>query len=85
MPKYRRKPVEVEAQQFIFYRKPWPEGVQEIGKGWKVPHDAPPRYNFMGAAVCAIHPGDWVVTNQTGERYVVSEESFPKTYEEVKP
>ena len=84
MPKYRRKPVEVEAEQFHPH-KTWPKGVREIKPSWKTKLDDPVRYNFIGAGVCAIRPGDWVVTNQTGERYVVSEESFPKTYEEVKP
>ncbi len=27
--------------------------------------------------------GDWVVTNQTGERYVVLQEMFKQTYEAV--
>ena len=83
MQKYRRKPVDVEAEQFHPNNKPWPKGVREIKPSWKAKPDASVRYSFIGTGACAIRPGDWVVTNQTGERYVVSEESFPKTYEEV--
>ena len=85
MARYRRKPVIVEAAQFDPTKQPWPEGVREIHKGWKAPHDDPPRYNFIrpGAMVGAIRPGDWIVTNQTGERYVVLQEYFEDTYEPV--
>ncbi len=83
--KYIRKPVEVEAVQFLGGLKPWPKGVGMITPHWKDPHDAPLRWNFIwdGFGVIKIHSGDWIVTNQTGERYVVREASFNATYERL--
>ena len=81
MAKFRRKAMDVEAQQFFPDRKPWPEGVIELLPHWKTLPNAPRRFHLTGGI--GITPGDWVVMNQTGERYVVFRESFAKTYEQV--
>lgn len=82
--KFIRKPVVVEAIQFDPEIKPWPEGVQELGGHWSEPDPRKRRFNFSGAGVSVIESGDWVVTNQTGERYVVRQEFFFDVYELVK-
>ena len=84
--KYRRKPVIVEAEQFRLDKSPWPEGVSEIYPGWielAKNAETPRRFNFMGAVVFTIRPGDWVVTNPDGARYVVHLCDFFEYYEPV--
>ena len=81
--KFRRKPVFVEAVQFDPEQKPWPPGVHEIKPHWSssILEYAPPRYAFNAGTPSPIAPGDWVVTNQTGEQYVSTEASFLATFE----
>ena len=88
MARYRRKPVEVEAIQFDPDKRPWPPGVHEIKPHWSasVLEYDPKRFGFTGNdSAASIAPGDWIVTNQTGEQYVVRELVFSPIYEEIKP
>jgi hypothetical protein len=84
MAKYRRLPINVEAEQF-FLDKPLPEGVMEFTPHWSSREKDPPRrFSFVGeSGSCGISPGDWIVTNQWGARYVVKQASFAATYEPV--
>ncbi len=46
MPKFRRKPVEVEAFQFWPKNKPWPDGIQVLGAHhWA--NESGIRYSFI--------------------------------------
>lgn len=87
MPKFRRKPVIVEAVQFDPDEKPWPPGVGRISGHWTVEGDEPPRYAFLsgdvGSGGGGIRSGDWIVTNPTGERYIVRQDFFFDVYEIV--
>jgi hypothetical protein len=87
MTKFRRKPIDVEAVRFNPDKKPWPQGITEHKEHWSEKNRDPNKarnFSFMtpGGAF-RITPGDWVVTNQTGERYVVLAESFNAAYERV--
>ena len=84
--KYRRRPVDVVAVQFDpnLPNNQWPPGVSRHSGHWSDKPDKPPTYGFIAHGIASrIVPGDWVVTNQTGERYVVLQESFDATYEMV--
>lgn len=83
--KFRRKPVVVDAVQFWPDQQPWPQGVFEIPRGW---HERdrvrPPMYSLQSERYgAAVKPGDWVVTNQTGERYVVPNVDFFEVFERI--
>ena len=81
--KFRRKPVTVEAEQFFPEKKPWPRGIQIRLPHWANKSLNPqPTYGFLADGYTAkVEPGDWVVTNQTGERYMVRQALFSQTYE----
>ena len=83
MPKFRNKPVIIEAEQFLPPDK-IPEGV--VGS-WR-------NFNSMdvyeyhvfdseqrGKIPC--HSGDWIITGTEGERYPCSDVVFKKKYEPV--
>ena len=73
MAKYRKKPIEVEAVQYI--RPPAPHGVfiDETGKASVVTihgHRTP------------VNPGDWIITEPDGvHHYPCKPEVFAATYE----
>lgn len=79
MPKYRRKPEVVEAEQFWPFEKPWPEGVKAdvVNPKYARPFVTTPE------GPVDIHPGDWVITNAKGERRVREPDVFEDTYELV--
>ena len=86
MTKYRRKAVDVEAMQFdpTLPKEQWPEGVHEYSGHWSQKDNTIRNFGFRSpGGASRINPGDWIVTNQTGERYVVLAESFDATYERV--
>jgi len=83
MPKFRRKPVEVTAEQFWPDRLPWPAGVRQAvvtgsmyGRddgqpdGWRIDD---PVYDHR------VRPGDWIVTSE-GVRRPVPDKSFRANY-----
>lgn len=77
MPKYRKKPVVVEADQWFPGRRV--AGVRER------------RGNGSPASIVGViktpkgdlvaKPGDWIITGVAGEKYPCKEEIFYKTYE----
>lgn len=83
MPKFRRKPVIVDADQFDPDVLPWPKGVVEYNKHWTAKQNSPRNFGLSGEQDYAarVRPGDWIVTNQTGERYVVRQEFFRDVFE----
>lgn len=84
--KYKRKAVYVEAVQFDPEQKPWPEGIVEFEDRWGFrKHSVVRNFGFMyigpkSSYSARINPGDWIVTNPTGERYVVINEFFHTYY-----
>lgn len=79
--KFRREPVLVLAEQFKLDAL-WPEGVHELNRHW-TSKDNVRRFRFYGEGPISIFPGDWVVANPTGERYVVRNQVFDSMYEKV--
>ena len=84
MKTYKHKPIIVGAEQFRVDVRPWPEGVKEILRHWTTSDNAPIRYNFKVVEqgyTAAIFPGDWVIKNHKGERYVIRQNVFHEMYE----
>ena len=90
MPKYRKKPIVVEAEQFWPDKKPWPACVH----GWGQQEGAHKvSYNELCyAEVAHVHTlegplnvssGDWIITGVKGERYPCKPEVFEATYDKV--
>ena len=94
MPKFRKKPVVIEAEQFFPNKKPWPDGVEErlmehfMGRR-VVSAEGPPvggltRYvieTLEGDYI--VSPGDWIITGVKGEKYPCKPDIFEQTYEKV--
>ena len=72
MPKFRRKPIVVEAEQFFPERKPWPKRVKGA-EGYAVWIETP-------EGVLDVSPGDWIIQ---GEKYPCKPDIFEQLYEEV--
>ena len=90
--KYRKKPVVIEASQFLAapdFTKP---------SGPRLSATAPTGRNFLGFNVYAdelgeflsiptlegrmrANPGDWIITGVKGEKYPCKPDIFDKTYE----
>ena len=82
------RPARVAAQQFFPDRKPWPEGVTELGGAhWSQQGTAQPHHSLVDPAKgysARVDPGDWIVSNQFGERYVIRIDLFHNLYEPIK-
>jgi hypothetical protein len=87
MPKFRKKPVVIDAVRFDpcgAHKNNLPEGVEVL----ESPGHAD-NYGYMGfkfgiktiEGVMEAKPGDWVITGVKGERYPCKHEIFIMTYE----
>lgn len=77
MSKFRKKPVVIEAEQFVSYRdeaKTWPKGVVDSVLGPVIETLEGPLH---------VSDGDWVITGVKGERYPCKPDIFAATYELV--
>lgn len=78
--KFRKKPVVVEAEQFLPHREPLPfaqERVCLIGpNGWYI--------ETLEGPLC-ISNGDWIVKGVKGEFYLCKPDIFEQTYEPEEP
>lgn len=80
MPKFRKKPVVIDAVQW------WPPGhsqhepIAGIEKG---PRDDQPWGIVTLEGFMVASPGDWIITGVAGERYPCKPEIFAATYEAV--
>lgn len=77
MGKYRKKPIVIEAEQYLLPGK-WIDGVcyelcNQLGK----PH----IHTLEGVMVVRL--GDWVITGISGEYYPCKPDIFKETYELV--
>lgn len=80
MPKFRKKPVVVEATQ-------WFPGVEIEG----VFSEKPPRESHPNGhahiqtleGLMDVSPGDWVITGVKGEKYPCKPDIFEATYEQA--
>ena len=83
MPKFRNKPVVIEAEQFDPEREPWPDGVYRVGGS--LPDDNPDLWWRIDTleGTHRVKPGDWIITGVKGERYPCKPDIFEATYEEA--
>lgn len=86
MPRYRKKPVVVEAEQFFPGREPWPDGVESrMGlelPGWFGDPDARvPIVHTEHQGLAIPRDGDWIVRDASGATLVVKPDTFDQTYE----
>lgn len=73
--RYRKRPIEIEAEQFFPDRRPWPEGVERDCMG---------EYFIRTLkGVMAVTPGDWIICGVAGEVYPCKPMIFEQTYEKV--
>ena len=92
MAKYRKKPIIVEAEQFVWKKKHpllgsgefiyLPDGVTK--KTFTDPRGDYYKYGvetLEGFMEC--NDGDWIITGVKGERYPCKPDIFEQTYEEV--
>ena len=90
MPKFRKKPIVVEAEQFFLAKKPWPAGVvdfwpPERPEDSDEPEDVvygPPQVHTLEGPLI-VSDGDWIITGVKGERYPCKPDVFEATYEAV--
>lgn len=82
MPFFNKRPVTIEAHQFIPDHQPWPAGVY------------PSNLSSTGYAIITLEsgrlahevtPGDWIITGVKGERYACKPDIFELTYEPTAP
>jgi len=94
MPKFRKKPVVIEAVQFteemlkahLFDKQPLPAGLECVGSNYH-----PERRQIYSATVgvktlegfMEASFGDWIITGVKGERYPCKPDIFAQTYEPV--
>ena len=87
MPKFRKKPVVIEAVQFNparDHKRKLPDGVDVI-----VYSPNADNFNYEGfkfgiktlEGVMEVRPGDWVITGVKGERYPCKPDIFAATYD----
>ncbi len=85
MARYRRKPVVIEAEQFLLDKKPWPEGVERaktygnVGDRWR-PGNLIVRANGRAHRVIS---GDWIIRASNGDVNICEPDIFEATYEKV--
>ena len=81
MPKFRKKPVVIEAERF------WPDGLSIFGVYENGAIDCGMHHWVEGHHVhtlegpLSVSPGDWIITGVKGERYPIKDEIFRETYE----
>lgn len=94
MPKFRKKPIEIEAIQFT----PEWDGVKELRfratertgdtcAGYDVYRDERGPFLLIGTleGTMRAEPGDWIITGVQGEQYPCKPDIFAATYEPVGP
>lgn len=75
MAKFRGKPIIVEAEQFWSEKEPKPEDVRKI--------DGANYFLNAGGIYMQISDGDWIITEENGDRYVYEKKYFEEEYEPV--
>lgn len=80
MPRFRKVPVVIPADQFLPDQTPWPEGVETDVR-------SPTGYSIGTLESTAqgheVTPGDWIITGTAGERYPCKPDIFARIYEQV--
>ncbi|KKK95900.1 hypothetical protein LCGC14_2668150 [marine sediment metagenome] len=93
--KFRKKPVVIEAEQFLKDKLPYPDGVYvggsycstQGGEEWCELHQLHhliPHYKIDTLeGLHIVSHCDWIITGVQGERYPCKPDIFEQTYEEV--
>jgi hypothetical protein len=80
MAKYRKRPVIIDAVQFLPDRNLWPAGVEADAT-------SPTGYGIFTLEHTArrheVSPGDWIIRGVEGEIYACKHRIFVATYEPV--
>lgn len=84
MPKFRKKPVEIEAVQYV-------DGGQSEIEAWMIGHGARDQFGVSHnnvtihtlEGVMTAQPGDWVIRGVKGEFYPCKPDIFVATYDQV--
>lgn len=77
--KFRKKPIVVEAEQFVSETKPWPEGVEKRKIGPFVTYVLETSKGHFAE----VDDGDWIATGVRGDKYPFKPDLFDETYEPV--
>ncbi len=94
MMKYRKKPIVIDAEQFLLDGKSLPDGVEKyrptiaeleklLDQGTQ-PMLSPDGHCFVVKTLEGMHfvsDGDWVITGVKGEKYPCKDDIFKATYE----
>ncbi len=73
MPKFRKKPIVIDAEQWFPGKEI--EGVIVCPQGIQIPCIITLEGNLR------VSPGDWIITGVNGEKYPCKPDIFDKTYE----
>ena len=82
MPKFKKKPTVVKAEQFFPDKLPWPEGVVDRRQGSLIASTAPYEIDTLEGTYRVI-AGDWIITGIKGEKYPCKADIFEATYDPV--
>lgn len=82
MAKFRKKPIVIEAEQFI-PDGPVPDGVILWKDAGVIPRDMSFGYIDTLEGQMHVMANDWIITGVNGEKYPCKPDIFEKTYEPV--
>jgi hypothetical protein len=90
VPKYRKKPVTISAEQYLPAKTPFPAGVVPIPPDVFEKLEKEAKFSLDGAMWVETlegghiaSPGDYIITGVKGERYPCKPDIFESTYERV--
>lgn len=95
--KFRKKPVVIEAEQFLPDQNKWPAGVERKkptiaeleailnkDESVQIPPDGEMYWiDTLEGRALNVTPGDWIITGVKGEKYPCKPDIFEATYEPV--
>lgn len=86
--KFRKKPIVLEAEQFLPHEGKWPKGIVRFWELSEAIQATLPRgewfiWNERGECYQRVENGDWIVHGISGCRYPVKKDIFPQIYEAV--
>lgn len=82
MAQFRKKPVVIEAVQFVAGQQPYDFATEVIDGVIRYPEDGTMLIKTLEGEMCA-QPGDWIIRGVKGELYPCKPDIFAATYEAV--
>lgn len=83
MSKFRQKTEIIEAVQFNPLEQPWPTGIKPWSSAGYQPRDCSWGYIQTPEGTKHVQNGDWLVTNEAGEKHLYQDWLFKEMYEPV--